>query len=65
MTTWREAREARAARQRRERRYYTAERLGKPCPDCSERVPLALNEAGITHHPTCGPDARALLKGNT
>lgn len=64
MTTWKEAREARAARRERERRYYRAELLGRPCPDCGARVPAALNDAGISHHPTCGPDARELLERN-
>lgn len=62
MTTWLEARIGKQNRQDRERRHYTAETLGKPCPDCGQKVPAALNDAGITHHPTCGPDARQLLE---
>lgn len=62
MTTWLEARIGKANRQDRERRLYGSHNLGPTCPDCREKVPAALNDAGITHHPTCGPDARALLE---
>lgn len=62
MTTWLEARLAHQQRIQRETRYYNADNLGRPCPDCRQRVPAALNDAGITHHPTCGPDARQLLE---
>lgn len=55
MTTWPEARAAKAERQRRERRFYTRDRLGRPCPMCKLRMPVALLEAGILVHPTCGP----------
>lgn len=64
MPTWSEARTGKANRQDRERRHYRAEHLGRPCPDCRTKVPLALNDAGIDYHPTCGPDARALLERN-
>lgn len=64
MTTWKEARDHRTQRQDRERRHLTGDQLGRPCPDCGARVTKALNDAGITHHPTCGPDARALLQGD-
>lgn len=62
MTTWLEARLARQQRIQREHRHYSAANLGRPCPDCGQRLPFALNAAGITHHPTCGPDARQLLE---
>lgn len=62
MTTWLEARLAHQQRMQRERRHYNADNLGRPCPECGHAVPAALNAAGITHHPTCGPDARALLQ---
>lgn len=55
--TWPEARNAKAERQRRERRFYTRDKLGKPCPGCRKPVPRALNEAGIWWHPTCGATA--------
>lgn len=50
-----------AERLLRERRHYTPDLLGRPCVDgCGERVPVALNEAGIWGHPTCGPLHRSL-----
>lgn len=62
MTTWKEATQHRLERQARERRLYVGDRLGKPCPDCRQKVPAALNDAGIYFHPCCGRDARQLLE---
>lgn len=39
-------------------RFYTADKLGKPCPACRVPVPAVLNEAGFTHHPCCDPACR-------
>ncbi|MBS45331.1 MAG: hypothetical protein CMH83_19605 [Nocardioides sp.] len=61
MTTWVEARSAKDERLRRGRRFYTTDRLGKPCVICKARMPLALELADINAHPTCGPDAREFL----
>jgi hypothetical protein len=48
-------------RLRREQQFYTPDLLGRVCVDgCGGRVPLALNEAGIWGHPTCGPLHRDL-----
>lgn len=55
MTTWAEARAAKTERQRREQRFYTPDKLGRPCPWCRLRLPQALLAAGIQVHPTCGP----------
>ena len=64
MTTWVEAREARRERLARERRYYTPDRLGPLCAGgCGLRVPVALVEAGVLAHPTCGRDVAALMAG--
>lgn len=54
----REAGLAREARLTRERRHYRAADLGPTCPACSLGVPRAID---ATYHPTCGPDAAALL----
>lgn len=55
MPTWREARAAKVERLKREQRYYTPDKLGRPCPVCGLKMPLALIHAGIWSHPTCEP----------
>lgn len=58
MTTWAEARHAKSERQRREARFYTTDKLGRPCPSCGLKVPLTL---GVDYHPTCGPDVAEVM----
>lgn len=65
MATWPEARAAKQQRQLRERRHYTRDQLGAHCPECRIPMPLALLAAGITTHPTCGPQARYEMTGAT
>lgn len=62
MPTTREVAAAKLSRLERERRHYTPAMLGRPCPDCKERVPLALVNAGEHYHPTCGKAARAVMR---
>lgn len=50
-----------AERLRREHRHYTTDLLGPVCTHCPLKIPFALVHAGIRTHPTCGPDAAALL----
>jgi hypothetical protein len=57
VTTWREAVAAKVERQRKEARFYTPDLLGRKCPYCPLKVPLALTAAGIEVHPCCGPQA--------
>lgn len=55
-----------AERLRRERVFYTPDLLGPLCVDgCGTRVPVALVEAGIHGHPTCGPLFRVLWAKST
>lgn len=35
--------------------FYAPDQLGKPCPRCGLRVPLALAAEGYQTHPTCNP----------
>lgn len=61
MPTTREVEAAKVERLRANRRFYTPDLLGRLCSDgCGERVPKALNDAGIYGHPTCGPLHRQL-----
>lgn len=62
MTTWVEARAAKRTRDVREARHYTPDLLGRLCPACKQRVPIALNEVGEEYHATCGPAARAGMR---
>lgn len=47
-----------AEQQRRERRHWTPDLLGRPCPACKTKVPLALTALGFTYHPCCDPASR-------
>jgi hypothetical protein len=62
VTTFEQARAAKAERDRRDRRHYTPNLLGVVCRFCHQRVPVALNAEGSFAHPTCDPEAQALLE---
>jgi hypothetical protein len=53
MTTTREIQAARDERMRRQKRYYGPHNLGRRCRGCRMRLPLVLDEAGVTMHACC------------
>jgi hypothetical protein len=66
MPSWIEKTGAKPERQRRERRHYRGGKGGNlsttTCAGgCGLRMPTGLLAVGITAHPTCGPDAAAVM----
>lgn len=62
MTTWIEAREAKRERLKREARFYTPDKLEKPCTDCNLKLPKVLSDLGYNTHPTCGRESAWIMQ---